>query len=193
MAGVWLEPGAAGVAALSEQDERGGQDERGEPGPAGRGPAPQLPQADPQAPDLPDLRFHLDAELERIGTQLHALTDAKDRLQGLLDAVLSISGELDLSAVLRRIVTTAMHLVGARYGALGVLHESGEYLKEFITAGLSEQERAALSGVPFPHGRGVLGLLIQDPEPGVNTPTSPGHPDRTRSPEPGLPPENPTS
>ncbi|MFF9331263.1 PP2C family protein-serine/threonine phosphatase [Streptomyces albogriseolus] len=149
----------------------------------GHGPAPQPA---PQPPQDPDLRLRLDGELERIGTQLRALADAKDRLQGLLDAALAISSELDLPAVLRRIVTTAMDLVGARYGALGVLHESGEYLREFITAGLSEEERAALSGVPFPHGRGVLGLLINDPEP-LRVESIPAHPSSAGFP-PGHPP-----
>ncbi|GAB2330206.1 hypothetical protein STREPTOSP366_53680 [Streptomyces variabilis] len=161
---------------MSEQDAR----DEGER--EGTGPAPQPPQP----PPAPDLRIYLDTELERIGSQLRALADAKDRLQGLLDAVLAISGELDLSAVLRRIVTTAMDLVGARYGALGVLHESGEYLKEFITAGLNEEERAALAGIPFPHGRGVLGLMIQDPEP-LRVENIPGHPSSAGFP-PGHPP-----
>ncbi|MEU7381924.1 MULTISPECIES: SpoIIE family protein phosphatase [unclassified Streptomyces] len=120
---------------------------------------------EPKLPGIPDLGQRLNEELDQIGERLQALAAAKDRLQGLLDAVLAISGELDLSSVLHRVVTTAMDLVGARYGALGVLHESGEYLQAFITAGLSEEERAALAGVEFPHGRGVLGLLIRHPEP----------------------------
>ncbi|MFI8195427.1 PP2C family protein-serine/threonine phosphatase [Streptomyces sp. NPDC085942] len=112
-----------------------------------------------------DLRHRLDAELEQIIQQLRGLAATKDRLQGLLDAVLAISGELELSEVLRRIVTTAIHLCGARYGALGVLDDTGERLKEFITVGLSEEEYEALAGIDFPHGEGVLGLLIQNPEP----------------------------
>ncbi|TQL24574.1 PP2C family protein-serine/threonine phosphatase [Streptomyces sp. SLBN-134] len=123
--------------------------------------------------------------LEQVGAQLRALTDAKDRLQGLLDAVLAISRELDLSVVLRRIVTTAMELVGARYGALGVLHESGEYLRELITAGLSEDERAALAGVDFPHGEGVLGHLIRHPRP-LRVGDIPSHPASV-----GFPPGHP--
>ncbi|WP_345575052.1 GAF domain-containing SpoIIE family protein phosphatase [Streptomyces prasinosporus] len=123
--------------------------------------------------------------LEQVGAQLRALADARDRLEGLLDAVLAISRELDLSAVLQRIVTTAMDLVGARYGALGVLHESGEHLKEFITAGLSEAERADLAGVAFPHGRGVLGHLIHHPEP-LRLGDIPSHPASV-----GFPPGHP--
>ncbi|MFF0228306.1 PP2C family protein-serine/threonine phosphatase [Streptomyces sp. NPDC004629] len=112
-----------------------------------------------------DLTLRLDRQLDQIAAQLRELATAKDRLQGLLNAVLAISQETDLPAVLHRIVTTAMDLVGARYGALGVLDESGEQLGQFITAGLSEPERAGLDGVEFPRGRGVLGHLIHHPEP----------------------------
>ncbi|MEU1376947.1 SpoIIE family protein phosphatase [Streptomyces triculaminicus] len=116
-------------------------------------------------PPRPDVLLRLDAELGRIDEQLRALTAARDRLQGLLGAVVAITRELELPAVLHRIVTTAMDLVGARYGALGVLDESGDYLAQFIPVGLSEEERAALGGVGFPRGLGVLGHLIHHPEP----------------------------
>ncbi|MEU1312741.1 GAF domain-containing SpoIIE family protein phosphatase [Streptomyces cinnamoneus] len=116
-------------------------------------------------PHHPDLLARLDSELSRIDEQLRALATAKDRVQSLLDAVVTITREVELPAVLHRIVTTAMDLVGARYGALGVLDESGEYLKQFIAAGLSEQERTALAEVGFPRGLGVLGHLIRHPEP----------------------------
>ncbi|MCX3063090.1 PP2C family protein-serine/threonine phosphatase [Streptomyces beihaiensis] len=121
----------------------------------------------PEPPEPPriDLQLRLDRQLDEIAAQLSELAGAKERLQGLLDAVLAISRETDLSAVLRRIVTTAMDMVGARYGALGVLDESGEFLTEFVTAGLSESERADLAGIEFPRGRGVLGHLIHHPEP----------------------------
>ncbi|MFD8417149.1 PP2C family protein-serine/threonine phosphatase [Streptomyces sp. NPDC059650] len=107
----------------------------------------------------------MDAQLDQIAEKLQELAASKDRLQGLLDAVLALSREEDLPAVLHRFVTTAMSLTGARYGALGVLDESGQALEQFITAGLSESERAALAGTDFPHGRGVLGHLIRNPQP----------------------------
>ncbi|OKI99183.1 PP2C family protein-serine/threonine phosphatase [Kitasatospora sp. CB01950] len=103
--------------------------------------------------------------VDDIAAQLHALAAARDRLQGLLSAVLAIGGDLDLPVVLHRIVTTAMELAGARYGALGILAPSGDRLQEFVTAGLSQEERAALAGIDFPSGRGVLGHLIRHPEP----------------------------
>ncbi|OII65040.1 hypothetical protein BJP40_18625 [Streptomyces sp. CC53] len=121
-----------------------------------------------------------------MAAQLQALAAAKDRLQGLLDAVLAIGGALDLPTVLHRIVTTAMELVGARYGALGVLHASGDRLEQFITAGLTDDEYAALGGVDFPHGRGVLGHLIHHPEP-LRVEDIPSHPASVGFP-PGHPP-----
>ncbi|MEU7057028.1 GAF domain-containing SpoIIE family protein phosphatase [Streptomyces sp. NPDC046197] len=119
----------------------------------------------PGQPRLPDLHVRLRAELGRIDEQLRGMLDAMDRLQGLLDAVVAISREVELPAVLHRIVTTAMDLVDARYGALGVLNESGEHLERFIPVGLSEQERAALAEAGLPRGLGVLGHLIRYPEP----------------------------
>ncbi|MBR8638431.1 SpoIIE family protein phosphatase [Streptomyces tuirus] len=128
-----------------------------------------------QQPQLPDLHVRLRTELGRIDEQLRALLEAIDRMQGLLDSVVAISREVELTAVLHRIVTTAMDLVGARYGALGVLDGSGEHLEEFITAGLSEQERADLAGTDLPSGRGVLGHLISNPEP-LRIDDIPAHP-----------------
>lgn len=116
-------------------------------------------------PHIPDLRFRLDAELEQIAAQLRTLARAQERLQGLLDAVVSLSRELELPAVLHRIVTTAMDLVDARYGALGVLDPEGERLTQFIPVGLTKEERAAVADVDLPQGRGVLGHLMRHPEP----------------------------
>ncbi|WP_280671782.1 SpoIIE family protein phosphatase [Kitasatospora sp. MAP12-44] len=79
--------------------------------------------------------------------------------------MMAVGRELELPVVLHRLITTAMGLVDARYGALGVLSEDGGQLEEFIPVGLSEQELADLAGVAFPHGRGLLGHLIDYPEP----------------------------
>ncbi|MGW2647974.1 PP2C family protein-serine/threonine phosphatase [Streptomyces sp. NPDC001393] len=139
----------------------------------------------PSRPRLPELHMRLRSELGRIDDQLRALLSTMDRLQGLLDAVVAISREVELPAVLRRIVTTAMELVGARYGALGVLDESGERLEQFISAGLSEQEREALAASGLPRGRGVLGHLISNPAP-LRIDDIQGHPSSA-----GFPPGHP--
>src|SRR5947208_1313885 len=85
------------------------------------------------------------------------------QLHRLLEAVLTIGSDLDLASVLRTIIATAAELVDARYGALGVLDQSGTRLAEFITVGVTDDERAAIG--PAPEGKGILGRLIVDPKP----------------------------
>lgn len=81
----------------------------------------------------------------------------------LLDAVMLVVSDLDLATVLRRVVEVATELVGARYGALGVLDESGSRLGRFLTVGVDEPTREAIGELPTGHG--ILGLLIRDAEP----------------------------
>ena len=107
--------------------------------------------------------IELDDLLGELRDRAGAVRDAHERLSGLLGAVVAISSELDLAAVLQRIVTTACSLVGARYGALGVLAPEREHLSQFITHGLDDETRALIGDIP--HGRGVLGLLINHPQP----------------------------
>jgi signal transduction histidine kinase len=65
--------------------------------------------------------------------------------------------------VLQRIVELAVDLTGARYGALGVLAPDGRSIQDFITVGITPQERAALGDPPVGHG--LLGALIHEAEP----------------------------
>ncbi|MFC5639965.1 GAF domain-containing SpoIIE family protein phosphatase [Kitasatospora cinereorecta] len=116
-------------------------------------------------PDVPDPGHHVDDEMDRIVERLRDLAHAQRRFQDLLDAVMAVGRELDLPVVLRRLISTAMGLVDARYGALGVLSEDGERLEDFIPVGLSDRETSDLAGVALPHGRGLLGHLIEHPEP----------------------------
>ena len=100
---------------------------------------------------------------ERLGATVSAARTSQAQLTSLLDAVLAISSDLDLPDVLERIVAAACRLVDARYGALGVLGPGGERLVEFVTHGVSPEVRAAIGDLPT--GKGVLGLLIQEPQP----------------------------
>lgn len=106
-----------------------------------------------------------------------------DRLQHLVRAMVDVGSHLDLPTVLRRIVGTATELVGAHYGALGVLDPTRTFLSQFITVGLSPEEEAAI-GEP-PKGHGILGLLITDPRP-IRLPDLTLHPDSF-----GFPPHHP--
>jgi len=74
-----------------------------------------------------------------------------------------LASELTLDAVLLRIVEIAVDLTDARYGALGVLTPDGRLIEEFITVGITAEERAAL-GAP-PTGHGLLGALITEARP----------------------------
>jgi signal transduction histidine kinase len=85
------------------------------------------------------------------------------QLKALLDAVLVIESDLDLTALLRRIVNVATDLAGARYGALGVLDEDRAGLSEFVYAGIDAATAERIGHLP--EGRGVLGLLILEPHP----------------------------
>ena len=104
-------------------------------------------------------------------------------LRHLLDAVNTIGADLDLPAMLRRIVTAAVDLVDATYGALGVLDESRTSLAEFITVGIDDETYRAIG--PLPRGHGILGLLIVDAKP-LRLPDLTEHPDSY-----GFPPHHP--
>ncbi|HLK01294.1 MAG TPA: GAF domain-containing protein [Streptosporangiaceae bacterium] len=121
-----------------------------------------MENAEPVRPDvLPQLR--LDELLAELQGRLTAVLDARDQMHGLLQAVVAIGEGLDLESTLRRIVQTAVGLVDARYGALGVIGGGKRPLAEFIPVGLAEDEIAAIHH--WPEGRGLLGLLIRDSRP----------------------------
>jgi signal transduction histidine kinase len=109
---------------------------------------------------LPQLR--LDELLGELQARLQAVLATRDQMRGLLQAVVAISSGLDLESTLRRIVETAVGLVDATYGALGVIGEDGR-LAEFIPVGLSSGEIERIHH--WPEGHGLLGLPIDDPRP----------------------------
>jgi signal transduction histidine kinase len=80
-----------------------------------------------------------------------------------LDALLTVGSELDLEAVLQRIVDAAAELVDARYAALGVVNEARNGLSNFVWTGLTEEQRERIGDLPTGHG--ILGLLITDARP----------------------------
>ena len=108
-------------------------------------------------------RVRLDTLLEELHGRVGDVLAGQDRLRSLLDAVVDLGTDLDLPRVLQRITDAACSLANARYGALGVLGPDGEVLAEFITHGVTDEERAAIG--PPPSGHGVLGVLIKEPQP----------------------------
>jgi signal transduction histidine kinase len=82
------------------------------------------------------------------------------QLLALREAALAISANLSLSETLKRIVVAAADLADARYAALGVPDESGEYLAEFITTGISLEAEASIGHRP--RGHGILGVILHE-------------------------------
>lgn len=105
------------------------------------------------------------------------------RLRKLLDAVLAIGTDLDLPAMLHRIVESAADLVDAQYAALGVLDDTRTRLSQFITVGIDDAGHRAIGELP--QGHGILGLLILDAQP-LRMPDLTQHPDSF-----GFPPGHP--
>lgn len=105
------------------------------------------------------------------------------RFERLLSAGLAIFSEHHLAGVLQEVVDLAREVVGARYAALGVLSDDREGLSQFVTSGLSEDERARIGDIP--RGRGLLGLVIREGH-AVRTADIAAHPKRS-----GFPPHHP--
>ncbi|MFB7599098.1 PP2C family protein-serine/threonine phosphatase [Streptomyces sp. NPDC056160] len=99
---------------------------------------------------------------EELSAQVRQLALGQRRLRRLLDAVVAMSADMDTRALLQHIVDVAADLVAARYGALGVLGDSGEFV-DLITAGVDAERLKGESGLPQSHG--LLGSLIADRRP----------------------------
>lgn len=100
--------------------------------------------------------------LLEVQDRIEQIVEGRDRLDGLIDAILAITSGLKLDATLRAIVHTAAELVDARYGALGV-RGCDHRLVEFVYEGIDEETRHLIGSLP--EGRGVLGALIEEPKP----------------------------
>ncbi|WP_406290703.1 GAF domain-containing protein [Embleya sp. NBC_00896] len=106
--------------------------------------------------------MRLDELLDELQAHVELVRSTRNRVGGLLEAVLSVGGDLDLETVLRRIVESAVTLVDAGYGALGVIGDE-EQLARFLPVGMDPE--TILSIGPLPTGRGILGSIIRDPHP----------------------------
>jgi signal transduction histidine kinase len=117
---------------------------------ADQGPRPLIPQ------------LRLDDLLAELQVRLQNVLATRDRAHALLEAVVAIGTHLDQEVVLRQIVEAAVQLVDCRYGALGVIGEGGR-LVEFVPVGVDEEEIRRIHR--WPEGRGLLGELINNPQP----------------------------
>jgi two-component system, NarL family, sensor histidine kinase DevS len=80
-------------------------------------------------------------------------------IRALVEAGIALTSELSLDGILQKLVDVARRQVGARYAAISVLGEEGD-IAEFVTSGITEEERAKIGHIPY--GRGLLGVLLHE-------------------------------
>ncbi|SPM36890.1 ATPase [Mycobacterium rhizamassiliense] len=96
--------------------------------------------------------------------QLDDSVAARDDMERLVRVIVEIGSDLDLDVTLRRIVSGAMELTGARYGALGIRASDGS-LVSFILVGIDDDTARQLGDLPV--GAGIrIGDLKAHPEAG---------------------------
>ncbi|WP_197083506.1 GAF domain-containing protein [Mycobacterium nebraskense] len=94
--------------------------------------------------------------------QLDELVADRQQMAQLLQVAIEIGSDLELDAILHRIVAAAIGMTGARYGAIGVWGLEGT-LASFVHSGM-DPETVRLVG-HLPVGKGVLGALRDRTEP----------------------------
>ncbi len=115
-----------------------------------------------QPPTLGEAAF--DDLLREVLGRVDLVLDERARWELLLEAVVSIAADLSLDGLLKRIVEIARDLAGSQYAALGVLGEGpGRRLRLFITHGMTATQVREIGDLPVGHG--LLGLIIDHPEP----------------------------
>ncbi len=100
-------------------------------------------------PDTP--RSELERTIEELVERAQRVLSTEERLRSLLHANRVVAEELALDEVLRRIAEAAVELVGARYGALGVIGRGG-LLEQFIHVGMPESDADRIGNLPEGHG-----------------------------------------
>ena len=109
-----------------------------------------------------DSRGDLDRALDDLVTRAKEVLATQGRLRALLKANRAVIEHIELPVVLRKIVEAAVELVGAQYGALGVVSPDGA-LEQFINVGMTPEVVGIIGHLP--EGHGLLGALIEDPHP----------------------------
>ncbi|MCV0403282.1 MAG: GAF domain-containing sensor histidine kinase [Chloroflexi bacterium] len=99
-------------------------------------------------------------ELAIASARTRAAAERTDRQLVALDqAVRGIGGVLDVARVLQVIVDRVRDLAPAQYAAIGIVDSQGG-IEQFITSGISGEDRARIGDLP--RGHGLLGLIIRE-------------------------------
>ena len=96
-------------------------------------------------------------------TDSHGRSEPARVADVLIRTGLALASTSDLDTLLQILADSARELVEARYGALGVVNAEGTGLADFITSGLTAEQRAKMGALPTGHG--ILGLLVRDSRP----------------------------
>ncbi|WP_433663644.1 sensor histidine kinase [Nocardia sp. CA-128927] len=120
--------------------------------------------------------------LSEVKERVELILDSRDRMDGLVEAMLAVTSGLDLDETLRTIVRTAISLVDARYGALAVRGHDQQVV-QFIDEGFDDETRSAIGRLP--EGHGVLGVVFHQSKP-LRLDELTNHPASV-----GLPPHHP--
>jgi signal transduction histidine kinase len=83
-------------------------------------------------------------------------------LRAVSDAVLAVASRRSVEAVLQQLVHRARELARARYAALGIPDGAGGFSR-FLVSGMSDELIASLG--PLPRTHGMLGAILEAPEP----------------------------
>jgi signal transduction histidine kinase len=89
-------------------------------------------------------------------------TNPQRQAAALVEAGMALSSEMDLDQLLQRIADLAREVVGAGYGAVGVVGDDGS-LTRFVYSGIDDESAKAIGDLPT--GVGVLGALIEEGRP----------------------------
>ncbi len=99
--------------------------------------------------------------LVEVQDRVEQIVEGRDRLDGLLEAMLVVTSGLELNATLRAIVHSATELVDARYGALEV-HDGEQRVMNFVHEGIDEETVRRIGNLP--QGKGIIGHFIDEPK-----------------------------
>jgi len=111
-----------------------------------------------------------------------AKAPAERQLNALVEAGMVLASELDLEMLLQRIADLSREVVGASYGAVGVVGKAGD-LARFVYSGIDKETADKIGELPS--GRGVLGALLEQNKP-LRLPEISEHPRSY-----GFPPHHP--
>jgi len=94
--------------------------------------------------------------------ELDRLLSARDQMEQLLRVFVEIGADLDLDVTLNRIVTAAMELTSAAYGAAALRDAEGNMLS-FVHQGMDDGTIRRIGHLPA--GKGVLSMTLLDDHP----------------------------